>query len=122
VLRRYRAADLFVLASRIADDGDRDGLPNVLLEAQSQRLAVVATDVAAVPELVIRGETGLLAPPGDRPALAAALARLIADPAERQALGEAGFARVRHDFDQAGGLDWLAARFGLPPTAAARCA
>ncbi|MFO1060267.1 MAG: glycosyltransferase [Dongiaceae bacterium] len=125
VLRRYRAADLFVLASRIAADGDRDGLPNVLLEAQSQRLAVVSTAVAAVPELVIDGETGLLAPPGEPAALAAALARMIGDPALRQRLGEAGFARVRRDFDEAGGLDRLAARFGLAPAAgrgAAQCA
>jgi glycosyltransferase involved in cell wall biosynthesis len=122
VLRRYRAADLFVLASRIAADGDRDGLPNVLLEAQSQRLAVVATAVAAVPELVADGETGLLARPGTPPALAAALARLIADPVLRLRLGEAGFARVRRDFDQASGLDWLAARLGPPAPAASRCA
>jgi len=113
VLRRYRAADLFVLASRIADDGDRDGLPNVLMEAQSQRLAVLATTVAAVPELIVDGETGLLAPPGEPPALAAALGRLIGDPALRARLGEAGLTRVRRDFDQARGLALLADRFGL---------
>ena len=114
VLRLYRAADVFVLASRIADDGDRDGLPNVLMEAQSQRLAVLATAVAAVPELIVDGETGMLVPPGEPAALAEALARLIADPALRQRLAEAGFARVRRDFDQGRGLALLAERFGLP--------
>src|SRR6185295_15381951 len=58
VLEEYRAADLFVLASRIARDGDRDGLPNVLAEAQSQGVACVATRVSAIPELVRDGVTG----------------------------------------------------------------
>ena len=114
VLRLYRSADLFILASRIADDGDRDGLPNVLMEAQSQRLPVLATAVAAVPELIVDGESGLLAPPGEPAILARSLARLIGDPALRRRLGEAGFARVRRDFDQAQGLALLAGRFGLP--------
>src|SRR5690606_23746236 len=52
VLEACRLADLFCLAPRIAGDGDRDGLPNVLMEAQSQGLAVVATAVSAVPELI----------------------------------------------------------------------
>jgi glycosyltransferase involved in cell wall biosynthesis len=65
VLVRLRAADLFVLASRIADDGDRDGLPNVLMEAQSQGLACVSTAVSAIPELIRDGGTGLLVPPDD---------------------------------------------------------
>ena len=65
VLAAYREADLFVLASKVAKDGDRDGLPNVLIEAQSQRLACVSTDVSAIPELIEHGVTGLLVPPGD---------------------------------------------------------
>ncbi|MDH3242226.1 MAG: glycosyltransferase family 4 protein, partial [Alphaproteobacteria bacterium] len=60
VLAAYRQADLFVLPCRVAGNGDRDGLPNVLLEAQSQALAVVSTTVSAVPELIIHGETGQL--------------------------------------------------------------
>ncbi|MEX0697217.1 MAG: glycosyltransferase [Dongiaceae bacterium] len=118
VLRRYREADLFVLASRLAADGDRDGLPNVLMEAQSQALAVLATRVAAVPELVIEGVTGVLVEPGAPEALAAALAALIADPARRAALGEAGFARVHRQFGLAAGIDRLAERFGLGAAAA----
>ena len=59
VLAAYREADLFVLASKIAQDGDRDGLPNVLMEAQSQRLACISTDVSAIPELIEDGITGL---------------------------------------------------------------
>ncbi|MCK7495263.1 MAG: glycosyltransferase [Comamonadaceae bacterium] len=63
VLARYRAADVFVLSSRVAEDGDRDGLPNVLMEAQSQRLPCVATAVSGIPELIEDGVTGLLVPP-----------------------------------------------------------
>jgi glycosyltransferase involved in cell wall biosynthesis len=94
----YREADLFVLASRISDDGDRDGLPNVLLEALSQACPVIATAVSAIPELVVDGVTGALVPPGDRAALAAAMARLARDPALRARLAAAGENRVRRDF------------------------
>ncbi|MBM3508669.1 MAG: glycosyltransferase family 4 protein [Alphaproteobacteria bacterium] len=112
VLDHYRAADLFVLPSQIAADGDRDGLPNVLLEAQSQGLACIASDVAAVPELIRHGESGWLVPPADAPALAQALAALIAAPALRQRLGEVAEKTVRHDFGCAKGLDRLAQKFG----------
>jgi glycosyltransferase involved in cell wall biosynthesis len=110
VLAAYRAADLFVLASRIAGDGDRDGLPNVLMEAQSQAVACVATAVSAIPEL-IEPDTGLLVPSADPAALAAAIQALAEDPERRRALGEAGRRRVRAHFGAEGGLDWLAERF-----------
>ena len=113
VLERYRAADLFVLASRIAADGDRDGLPNVLMEAQSQGLAVLATEVSAIPELIEDGITGRLVAPENPEALAQALAALIADPALRARLGKAGQERVRARFSMQAGIERLAARFGL---------
>ena len=113
VLAQYRAADVFVLPCRIAGDGDRDGLPNVLMEAMSQRLAVLSTRVSAVPELVEDGVSGCLVPPRDRAALGAALAALIADPARRERLGRGGEARVRADFAIDRGIDELATRFGL---------
>ncbi|KAB0677755.1 glycosyltransferase [Aureimonas leprariae] len=105
LLLRYRAADLFVLNSRISDDGDRDGLPNVLMEAQSQRLACLSTRVSAVPEIVRDGETGLLVPPDDPAALAAALRRLILDPALRMRLGAAGETHLRAHFGHASGVE-----------------
>jgi glycosyltransferase involved in cell wall biosynthesis len=113
VLAAYRDADLFVLASRIAADGDRDGLPNVLLEAQSQRLAVVATNLPGIAELIDDEVTGLLAPPEDPERLAAALARLMRHPQERARLGAAGETKVRTRFAAAAGLDRLAEKFGL---------
>lgn len=118
VLEAYQAADLFVLASRIAEDGDRDGLPNVLMEAQSQALCCLSTAVSAIPELIRDGETGFLVPPQDPKALAAALERLIRDPALRQRLGQAGFQRVRADFSMAQGITQLLRRFGCDTTSA----
>lgn len=119
VLANLRAADLFVLPSRAARNGDRDGLPNVLMEAQSQRLPVVASRIAGIPELVRDGATGLLVAPADAAALARAIERLARDPALREQLGAAGAARVRAQFDSAAWLDRLAARLNPDQTARA---
>jgi glycosyltransferase involved in cell wall biosynthesis len=113
VLEAYRRADLFVLASRIADDGDRDGLPNVLMEAQSQGLACLATNVSAIPELIADGETGLLVPPNDAAALAGAIERLIREPSLRARLGSAGQAKIAAAFDHQRAVADLARKFGL---------
>ena len=118
VVEQYRGADLFVLASRVARDGDRDGLPNVLMEAQMTGLACIATEVSAIPELIEHGQTGILVPPGDHRVLAAAIARLASDPDLRARLGAAGAARVRRDFSFDAGVDLLAARLGAPQPAA----
>jgi len=117
VLGAYRESDLFALPCRISDDGDRDGLPNVLLEAQSQRLACVSTTVSGIPELIEHDVTGVLVEPRDRAALAGALARLIVDPARRRALGEAGFARATTAFSLAAGVDRLRQRLAPTPGA-----
>ena len=122
VLAAYRAADLFVLAAKIGRDADRDGLPNVLMEAQSQRLACVATALPGIAELIEDGRTGVLVPPGDRQALAAALEALIRDPLSRNRLGDAGEVRVRQAFGMEGGITVLAALFGLPDMPAALAA
>ena len=120
VLRHYRAADLFVLASRIAADGDRDGLPNVLMEAASQGLACVATRAGAIAEIVVDDTTGLLVPPEDPAALAETLASLIAAPERRAALGRAAELRVRREFGHDGGIDRVAQRLGAARPAADR--
>jgi glycosyltransferase involved in cell wall biosynthesis len=110
VLEAYRAADLFVLASRIAPDGDRDGLPNVLLEASALELPVVVSRVSAIPELVGDGVNGRLVEPENATALAGALTELIRAPALRVRLGGAGRRRVLAGFLADDGLDHLAAR------------
>jgi len=122
VLASYGAADLFVLASRIAADGDRDGLPNVLLEAGAMELAAVASRVAAIPELIADGVNGCLVPPDDPPALARALVRLIGDPALRLRLGRAARPRVLADFALSAGSDRLAARLRATLAAGGRAA
>jgi glycosyltransferase involved in cell wall biosynthesis len=99
VLQHYRNADIFALACRITADGDRDGLPNVLVEASSQALPCVSTNVSGVPELLVDGENGFIVPPEDPQALAIALEKAIRDPALRQRLGEAAERTVRRDFD-----------------------
>ena len=119
VLAAYREADLFVLASRIAGDGDRDGLPNVLMEAQSQGLACATTDVPGILELIEDGVTGRIVAAGDAAAMARAISDLIGDPAQRQRLGDAGAARVRARFSMEEGAARLAAKFGLATRRAA---
>jgi glycosyltransferase involved in cell wall biosynthesis len=114
VLMAYREAHIFVLNSRIANDGDRDGLPNVLMEAQSQQLACVATNVSAIPELIIDSDTGILVPPDDCEALCQAISKIIEDPVLRQSLAKAGERRVRDSFTLDDGINDLARRFGMP--------
>ncbi len=111
VLAAYRAADVFVLPCRKARNGDRDGLPNVLMEAQSQRLACLSTRVGGVPELIRNEETGLLVNPNDRAGLAEALEHLIRNPDVRERLGSAGEKHVREHFDMGVGLGRLCQLF-----------
>jgi glycosyltransferase involved in cell wall biosynthesis len=88
-----------------------------LIEAQSQKLACVSTRVSGIPELIQDGVTGLLVEPHAVTALADALTRLIADPALRRRLGEAGCDRATGAFSLDAGADRLAARFaGRPAT------
>ena len=109
----YRKGDLFALACRIARDGDRDGLPNVLAEAQSQGLACLATRVSAIPELIRDASTGVLVNEADTVAFAAALEALIRDPARRRALGDAGQAHLAREFSLESNFERLAQKFGL---------
>jgi glycosyltransferase involved in cell wall biosynthesis len=115
VLALLRGIDLFVLAARVAGDGDRDGLPNVVLEAMSQRRPVLATASAAIPEAVTNGLTGALVPPGDAVSLARRLAALVADPWARDQLGAAAADAVRRDFDFERCIGGIAQAFGLAP-------
>jgi glycosyltransferase involved in cell wall biosynthesis len=108
VLAAYRRARLFCLPARIAPDGDRDGIPNVVVEAMSQALPVVATPVGAIAEVVRDGRTGLLVPPDDPPALAAAIERLLRDTDLADGLGAAGRALVERDLPMDRGLDRIA--------------
>lgn len=119
VVAAMRAADVFVLASKTGADGDRDGLPNVIMEAASQALPSLATATAGIPEFVEDGRNGLLVPPGDPQALAAALARLIGEPDLRSHLGAAAWDTLRGHFSLQAGIDLIAGRLaGDGPCAA----
>jgi glycosyltransferase involved in cell wall biosynthesis len=97
VIEAMRGADVFVLPSRIAEDGDRDGLPNVLMEAASQKLCLLSTPVSAIPEFIDDGVHGVLS--SDVPdALAAAMEALARDPERRVALAEAAYGRLTAHF------------------------
>jgi len=99
VLELMRASDVVALASRVADDGDRDGLPVVLIEASALGVPVVATDVSGIPELVTP-ENGRLAPP-DRPELFADALRAALTEPQDERVGRARRARrkVEEEFD-----------------------
>jgi glycosyltransferase involved in cell wall biosynthesis len=114
VLAEYRKSDIFVLPCRITDDGDRDGLPNVLVEAQSQGLACISTPISGIPELIEDGVNGRLVPANEPHALAAAIEQLSRDPEQRISMGTTGAARVRDDFDFRRAIAKLDRIFRLP--------
>ena len=95
------ASRMLAAPSRTARDGDTEGLPTTILEAAALGLPVVATRHSGIGEAVTDGETGLLGAEGDRAALAANIARLLADDALRDRFGKQGRERVLTTFDLA---------------------
>ncbi len=92
-------ASLFVLASRVAEDGACDVLPTVITEAMAIGRTVVSTNVAGIPEQVIDGVNGLIVPPNDPAALAAAMIKPLQDSDLRKRMGTAARARAEEMFD-----------------------
>jgi glycosyltransferase involved in cell wall biosynthesis len=97
--RRYREASCFVMPSRVLDGGNRDGIPNVLLEAMAAGAPVVATAVGGIPEIIADRVNGLLAPEGDIDELAARIAEVLADPVAAAERAERARATVADRFD-----------------------
>lgn len=114
----YQEADIFVLPSILAQDGDRDGIPNVLIEAMAMRLPVVSTDVSGIPELVDHMQNGLLVPEKDVTALASAMEILVSRPELRARFGENGRSKVMRQFTLERNIrviqDLLLAAAGMP--------
>ena len=119
VLDLYRSAHAFILGCRVLPNGDRDGVPNVVVEAMAMGVPVAATDVSALPELARNEETGLTCPPNQPSALAGNIARLLTEAGLAERLAGAARAAVVQDFDNAANTRRLAAIFaryaGSPP-------
>lgn len=95
----YTRASVFALAPRITENGDRDGIPNVIAEAMAAGVPVVSTEVSGIPELVVDGHTGLLVPSNQPERLAAAIERLLGDTETAAALAGAARGRLASEFD-----------------------
>jgi colanic acid/amylovoran biosynthesis glycosyltransferase len=99
VIAAYRTAAVFALAPVVMEDGDRDGIPNALVEAMASEVPVVSTRISGIPELIEDGVDGLLVEPRNSDALAAAIKRLLDDPALAARLALAGRQKVERQFD-----------------------
>lgn len=99
VIEAYARAAVYVQPSRIAQDGDRDGIPNVLLEAMAMGVPVVASSVSGIPELINHERNGLLVAPDNPQALADAMTRVLNAPALGAALAREARASVVERFD-----------------------
>jgi glycosyltransferase involved in cell wall biosynthesis len=99
VIRWYRRATIFTLPSQITEEGDRDGIPNSIVESMACGLPVLSTPVSGIPELVRDGETGRLVPPCDPEALAAAIAEMLGSRTLRDRIRRGARAAVERTFD-----------------------
>jgi glycosyltransferase involved in cell wall biosynthesis len=98
VIECYRAATLFALPCQVGADGDRDGIPNVLLEAMAMELPVVSTAISGIPEVISHDRNGLLVPAQNPAALAQAMRSVIEDSPLRIRLGVAARTKVAEQF------------------------
>ncbi len=95
------SADVFVMSSVIHSSGERDGIPNVIVEAFLHRLPIVATDVAGIGEVVRNGETGFLVPQRDAAALAMAIRKITQDREAAVQMAARGRDLILEQFDPA---------------------
>jgi glycosyltransferase involved in cell wall biosynthesis len=95
----YQNATLFILTPAQTEDGDRDGIPNVVVEAMAVGLPVITTAVAGIPELVEHAQNGLLYQPHDVDGIASGIIELLRDTEKRTQLGSAASKKVNEHFD-----------------------
>lgn len=120
VIRCLREADVMVQPSVPSRSGRKEGIPVVLMEGMACELAVVASDLSGIPELVENGVAGLLVPPGDAQAIADALRSLADQPALRQRLGQSARQKVLREFDLTSNARRLATLYSQSATPASR--
>jgi glycosyltransferase involved in cell wall biosynthesis len=99
VREHYREATVLAMPCIVAKDGDRDGIPNVLVEAAATGVPIVSTDVSGIPELIRHEDTGLVVPPRDAEALADAIEELLDSPELRETLRARARQFVEAEFD-----------------------
>ncbi len=99
VLQYFNESDLFVLACEIAKSGDRDGIPNVLVESLAMGVPALSTEVSAIPEILLNEKTGITVPPSQPDAMSAAVIRILTDHKLRQNLITNGRQYVEEEFD-----------------------
>lgn len=95
----YHRAHLFCLPCRVLEDGDRDGIPNVVMEAMACGTPVLTTNISGIPEMVRHGQNGLLVPPDDVDALTRALRAAASDPDRLRQLGDGARRTAFERFD-----------------------
>jgi glycosyltransferase involved in cell wall biosynthesis len=95
----YHSATLFILTPVQTEDGDRDGIPNVLVEAMAVGLPVITTAVAGIPELVDNNQNGLLYQPHDVEGISSGIIELLGNVEKRRQFGRAASKKVREQFD-----------------------
>jgi glycosyltransferase involved in cell wall biosynthesis len=113
VLLHFKASDLFVLGCEIADNGDRDGIPNVLVESLAMGVPALSTNVSAIPEILIDGKTGMTVPPSQPEQLEKAMLQILTDQKLRKLLIDGGKALVKDNFDNSQWITKLAEIFRL---------
>ncbi len=99
VVRQFAMADVFVLGCQVMANGDRDGIPNVMVESMAMHVPVVSTTVSGIPELVDNGQSGILVEPNDPQAMADALKRSLTDQKYRCSAIPKAFDKVHAEFD-----------------------
>lgn len=99
VIEHYRSAHCFALACKVAPNGDRDGIPNVLVEAMAVGLPVIATKVSAIPELVEDGISGTLVEPESPAALAHGIMQILLNPEKLRKQQQRARSKVEMEFD-----------------------
>ena len=99
VMKSFKESDIFVLGCEIAKNGDRDGIPNVLVESLAMGVPALSTKVSAIPEILIDGKTGLTVEPGQPDQLAESIKQLLTDQSLRKRVVTSGRELVAENFD-----------------------